>query len=410
MVRKENVVVPLIISMCFLPADISVKIGTLDFYAVRIIALVALLKIYACGDHVRIRLNVIDKCFIIYNLLGTIVYLLASHDKFGAFIFKSGVFVDSIIIYLVIRYSIYSRDSIRLIIKIFSICVIVLLPFVLFEFYSANNLFSVLGRSAISVRDGEIRAAGTFSHAILFGSFAAALVPLFWADYKIGKSKTRLVSIFCCVFFVYASSSSGPIVALAAMIGFLWFFKWKQYSSVLARVMFFTALFIHVIRESPLWHFLYVRISIKGSSTGYHRYMLVDAAVKEFSNWWLLGYGDLGPQWHTKYWPHTWATFTDVTNHYLLEGVRGGFFTMLLFIILCYKVITTLVAYSKSQTEIDDQWLWWGVAVMMIGHCVTFLSVAYFGQITMLLYLTIAIAAYAYDERWFSDSLDHRDV
>ncbi len=399
-VKKENVVVPLIISMCFLPADISVKVGTLDFYAVRVIALIGILRIYACGEHGRIRLNTIDHYFIAYNLLGTVIYLLASQNKVGALIFKSGVFVDSIIIYLFIRYSIYSRESIYLIMKTFAVCVLILLPFTVFEFYSAKNLFSILGRSAISVRDGEIRAAGTFSHAILYGSFAAALVPFLWADYKFEKSKLKLLSVFCCVFIVYASSSSGPIVALAGMVCFLIFFRWKQYSSLLAKGIFFTALFIHLVRESPIWHFMYVRISIKGSSTGYHRYLLVDAAVKEFWNWWLLGYGDAGPQWHTKYWPHTYARFTDVTNHYLLEGVRGGFFTMLLFMLLCYKAIKILVTHSKYQEDLPGQWLWWGIAVMMMGHCISFLSVAYFGQITMLLYLTIALAAYAYDEHY----------
>jgi hypothetical protein len=35
---------------------------------------------------------------------------------------------------------------------------------------------------------------------------------------------------------------------------------------------------------------------------------------------------------------------------------------------------------------------------MMTTHCVTFLPVAYFGQIIMLLYLTIAVAAFVLNE------------
>lgn len=139
------------------------------------------------------------------------------------------------------------------------------------------------------------------------------------------------------MFYVYASASSGPIVALAEQICLLSFFKWRRYGSILTWFTLFITLFIHFARESPIWHFLYVRIAIKASSTGYHRYLLIDSAVKEFWNWWLLGYGDVGPQWHLKYWPWTWANFTDVTNHYLLEGVRGGFFTMLLFIFFVTK-------------------------------------------------------------------------
>ena len=50
------------------------------------------------------------------------------------------------------------------------------------------------------------------------------------------------------------------------------------------------------------------------------------------------------------------------------------------------------------QENVADQWLWWGFAVLMTTHCITFLSVAYFGQITLLLYLTFAVAALAQDQ------------
>ena len=390
-------IVPLIIAMCYLPADISIKFGTIDLQAIRILALVGFLRIYVLEEPERIHFNTIDKLFFAYNLLGAVIYILASESQFGAFVYKCGTIIDSIFLYIVLRQIVRTKEEINLILKTFSICIIALLPFAIIEFYTANNLFSILGRSAISIRDGEIRTACTFSHAILFGSFAAALVPIFWADFKSQKSYVKLFAILCCFFFIYSCSSSGPLVAVAASLFFILFFNFKQYSARLYWFVLATATFIHLARETPIWHFLYVRISIKGSSTGYHRYLLMEAAVKEFWNWWLFGYGDVGPQWHVIYWPWTWASFTDMTNHYLLVGVRGGFFTMLLFIILCYKSVKVLGLYSIAQKNVKDQWLWWGFTVMMLTHCISFLSVAYFGQITMLLYLTIAIAAYAMD-------------
>jgi hypothetical protein len=279
-----------------------------------------------------------------------------------------------------------------------SICIIVLLPFTWFEFFSGTNFFSIVGRDRISIRDGEIRAAATFSHAILYGSFAAALVPLFWVDYRMEKKIMKLLPILSCLFIIYSCQSSGPIVALTGAIFFLFFFRWKQYSSGFAWCVLIAAIIIHFVREKPLWHFLYVRVSIHESSTGFHRYILTEAAIKEFWDWCLFGYGDVGAQWHHKYWPWAYAPFTDVTNHYLIEGVRGGFLTMVLFVMLCNKTIKVLGSYAISQTEPAEQWLWWGFTVMMITHCISFLSVAYFGQINMLLYLTIAVAAYILNE------------
>jgi hypothetical protein len=397
-VKKENLAVPLIISMCFLPADIPINIGGLHFYAVRILGLLSLLRIYSSPNKSTIVLNTIDKFFIAYSLLGSLIYIVASQDTNKAFIYTSGTLVDSIALYIALRHSIRSKENIITITKTFCYCVIILLPFIIFEYFTSQNLFAVLGRDRISLRDGAVRAAGTFSHSILFGSFASAVVPVLWGSYKYRKNSVLLLAIACCVFFVISSSSSGPIVALAASISFLIFFRWKQYSSRFAWFLLLMAIFIHLIREAPIWHFLYVRISIHGSSTGYHRYLLVEAAIKEFWNWWLLGYGDIGPKWHEIYWPRTHAKFTDVTNQYLLVGVRGGFFTMLLFINLCFKTIKILGTHAISQPDQKTQWLWWGFCVMMITHCVTFLSVGYFGQITMLLNLTIAVAAFALDD------------
>jgi len=384
--------------MCFLPADLSINIGPFHFYAVRIVGLLALLRVYSDSKRSYLTFNTIDKLFISYNVLGSLIYFIASQNKGGALIYLSGTLVDSIVIYIVLRHSIQSKNNIHIATKTFCYCVLALLPFIALEYFTAKNFLSFLGRDSISIRNGEIRAAGTFSNAILFGAFAAAIVPILWSGYKQKKNGALLLSVVSCLFFVYSSSSSGPIAALVASISLIIFFKWKQYSSQLTWSLFLATLFIHLARETPIWHFLYIRISIKASSTGLHRYLLTDAAVKEFWNWWLLGYGDAGPKWHITYWPWTYALSTDVTNHYLLVGVRGGFFTMLLFIILCFKTIKILGSYAISQPNKKDQWLWWGFTVMMITHCITFLSVAYFGQITMLLYLTIAIAAYALNE------------
>lgn len=395
---KETMLVPIIVAMCFLPADIAITIGSLHFSGLRLLTLIGISKVFMNGHNRTLTINKIDKLFIFYNLAGAIIYIISSQNQIGAFIFQGGACIDSIILYFVFRYTIQSKETLYLITKSFSYCIIALLPFTIIEFYSAYNLFSFLGRSSIAVRDGEIRAAATFSHPILFGSFAAALFPTLWSAFKREKKNLTRIALASCIFVVYACSSSGPVVALAAVIFLLFFFKWKQHSSRLAWFILTMAITVHFIREKPIWHFLYMRLPLKASSTGRHRYLLIEAATQEFNKWWLLGYGDIGANWHLTYWPWTHARFTDITNHYLLVGVRGGFLTMVVFIYLCYNVVKTLGSFAISQQDISDQWLYWGFTVMMISHCLTFLSVAYFGQITMLLFLTIAVSSFAYDE------------
>jgi len=384
--------------MCFLPTDKSIQLGELHFQGLRILALIGIIKIYLSLNRTNLKLNLIDKLFIFYNSWGAFIYVIASQNKVGALLYKGGVCIDSIILYVVLRYTIQSKETINLITKTFCICMLMLLPFAIYEYYTAQNLFYFLGRTAISIRNGEVRVACTFSHAILFGSFAAALFPVFWAAFITKKTFLKLLAILSCLFIVFSSSSSGPLVALATTVCLLFFFKWKENSKKLVQLIMLSATLIHFIRERSIWHFIYVRIHLKASSTGYHRYLLTEAASKDFWHWWLIGYGDRGADWHIKYWPWTHAKFTDVTNHYLLEGLRGGFLTMLIFIILCYQAIKILGKFSISQTSKNDQWLLWGYTVMLTSHCISFLSVSYFGQITMLMFLSFAIASYAHDE------------
>ena len=396
--RKDNILVPIIIAMCFFPADKSIEIVSLNFQAVRIITLVALSKIILSASYDKIETNIIDKLFIASHIYEATMYIFASNNTIGAFLYQGGNCIDSILLYIVFRYTVRSIKTLRLIIRTFCLCTVALLPFIIYEYFYTQNLFSFLGRATISSRGGEIRARGAFSHAILFGSYAAAIIPLVWVDFKIKKRLTNVLGLIACIFFVIASSCSGPIVALATAICMLFFFKYKSKSSLLAKVTLWSAIIIHFIREKPLWHFIYVRVALKSSSTGYYRYNLVEAAIKEFKGWWLWGYGDTGAKWHLKYWPGTNQTFTDVTNHYLAKGVLGGVLTMILFIILCFKGIKSTGLCAITNKNKQDQWVWWGYTVMLITHCMSFLSVAYFGQITMLLFLSFAVAAFAYDE------------
>jgi len=87
----------------------------------------------------------------------------------------------------------------------------------------------------------------------------------------------------------------------------------------------------------------------------------------------------------------------DVTNQFVLEGVRGGILTLALFCLLMFSAVRITGRYSLRSMPRGQQWLAWGVCVSVIGHCISFFGVSYFGQIRMLLYLTFALVAFVYD-------------
>ena len=124
-------------------------------------------------------------------------------------------------------------------------------------------------------------------------------------------------------------------------------------------------------------------------STGWHRSYLIDRTVAHFGDWWLCGAKDIS-EWGV------WAG--DTTNQFITEGIRGGFFTMLLFI----WIVVIAFSYSGSvlkavrQEPRRLQLMLWGVGVALFSHVVSFMGVAYFDQNVVNWYLVLAMVAAAY--------------
>lgn len=87
----------------------------------------------------------------------------------------------------------------------------------------------------------------------------------------------------------------------------------------------------------------------------------------------------------------------DVTNQYVLEGVQGGLITLVIFIVLLVVAVRTVGAYSICTVQIKQRFLSWCICVSILGHCISFIGVSYFGQIRMLLYFTLALIALVYE-------------
>jgi hypothetical protein len=121
--------------------------------------------------------------------------------------------------------------------------------------------------------------------------------------------------------------------------------------------------------------------------TGYHRYLLIDAFVARFWEWAVLGTSD------TAYWG--WG-LQDTTNQYVAHGVEGGLLTLVLFILLLRTGFVALRNSRERWERIERSsgfWahLSWGFSVSLAVHCVSFVSVSYFGQILQFFYLFLAM-------------------
>jgi hypothetical protein len=261
---------------------------------------------------------------------------------------------------------------------------------ILFEKMTGHNLFFTLGGvSDISeIRDGRIRAQGPFAHSILAGTVGAVCLPLMiglWQQHR----RTAVAGILACCSMIFASGSSGPIMSAAAAIGALFMWHWRYNMRLVRWLAVLGYIGLDLVMKAPAYY-LIARIDLTGSSTSWHRAFLIESALDHLSEWWLAGTD------FTRHWiPYgvSWSKdHADITNHYLRMGVDGGLPLMLLFIAILAKgfsyVGRTLRLIPESSPQ--SRFMIWALGASLFAHAATFISVSYFDQSFVFIYLTLA--------------------
>jgi len=384
---RKHFLIPYILAACFIPTDQRILIMDLDFTVLRILVVVGVLRIWSRGELRVIKLNRFDKILLLWAFSGAIIYVARWVDM-RALIYKCGVLFDVLGLYWLFRQNIRSWDNIVLTFWVLAVCSLILAPFVAYEMATGDNPFAVLGRAITVVRQGRYRCWASFPHSILLGLFWATLVPVFIALSKVRQWRYLFwAATAAAIFIVFASVSSTPLLTLAGTLCLFALFRYRCYSRQAVWGFCGLTFALHLVMKAPVWH-LISRIEIISGSTGWHRYSLIDKAIRHFDEWAVLG---------TRSTTHWGWGMADVTNHYVLEAVRGGLISLILFIVLLAYAVRIPLRLSLQTLSPQQRWLAWGICVSVFGHCLSFLGVSYFGQIMMLLYLTFAIVAVIYE-------------
>lgn len=385
---RKYLLVPVMLTACFLPADQRFMLDELDFPVIRVIVIALAVRLLVRGEIAPLRMNVFDKLFIAWMVAGTVVYIL-QWLTIGAVIYKCGRWVEVGGLYWVFRQTIRSWNDIGFAFVVLAVCALGLLPFAVYESATGSNPFAVLGRVHTVVREGEYRCQASFPHSIIFGLFWAVNVPMFAAFVTRGWCRTLFaLAIAASVFMVFATASSTPLGTLMAAVFVLAMYKGRHYTRSVGWTVVAMLTALHLIMSKPVWHLL-ARVRFISGSTGYHRYHLIDQAMRRLNEWILLGCRS------TAHWGYG---LFDVTNQYIAEGVLGGLVTLVLFVVMIYKASKVFLVGSLNPAARKYCLLYWCLFATMMAHCVAFLGVSYFGQISILWYMVLATAAFFYDQ------------
>lgn len=376
---RRYAVLPILALTCYMTMGMRVMVGGLNFTMIRILLLFAWARLFLRWEWRPIQINTLDKIFIACQISSVITNFLLWQTA-DALKGTLGGAYNVLGMYFFFRVLLRDKDDVVHALKLASVLILPLAGAMLLEHRTGRNPFALFGGvpEFTIIRDGNLRCEGPFAHPILAGTFGATLMPLFVGLWQYLGRKRMYVSlgIIATAVIMFTSSSSGPLLTflLGAFALALWPLRTKMRPVRWAIVAGLA--FLQLVMKAPVWYVL-AKVDIVNGSTGYHRALLIDRALANFSDWWLVGTKS------TEAWSNANDHLYDVTNTYILAGANGGLITMILFIaviVLAFKAVGRTVRLSEGREPKSDVRLLWALGAALFAHAVTFISVSYFDQ------------------------------
>lgn len=380
---------PFLIGVCYVTRAQRINFGPFTFTILRMLIAAGFARVLIRGERLEGQMNSLDKLMLLWA--GWMLISSVFHkDLSSALVFRLGLVYDACGIYFLLRIFFRTLDDVE---NLCSLTAIVLLP-VAIEMINEKlmfyNLFSALGGGPENpaIREGHIRAQGPFAHAILAGTVGAVTLPLMISLWKKNR-KIAFVGIISCLTMIITCASSGPILSAMAAIGALILWHYQHRLHVIRWLAVIGYIALDLIMKDPAYYVI-ARIDLAGGSTGWHRARLIQSSIEHLSEWWLAGTD------YTRHWMASGVSWsvehTDITNHYLQQGVVAGIPLILIFIAILFKGFSIVGSVQRQVTELplESRFMTWALGASLFTHAVTFISVSYFDQSILFIYLTLA--------------------
>lgn len=388
---RRLALMPLVILMCFVPSAQRIAVFGADFTLLRILGMTLAARVVLKREYEGLRWNRADKALLAWAIIGGMLNIL-QRGTLDSAVYVSGTLFDSLMPYYATRCLVRSWGDITLLFRALATVAIISAGLFVLESLTRRNLFGLLGGVAeiTMVRDGRLRCQGPYSHPILAGVFWACLIPglvgswLALQRWSAG-SLLALSGAGSALVIVLTTASSTPV--FAALAGILFWVAWpaRRLTSIVLWSIPVIGVVLHLSMEAPIWH-LVARVSAVGGSTSYHRFVIIDESIRHFDEWWMLGTPS------TAHWNEYFQTW-DITNQFVLEGVRGGVVRLGLFLLLVTFATGELARAFREAGRLEEQLMCWGIAGVIAVSLISFVGVSYFGQIEYLWITLLAVCA-----------------
>jgi hypothetical protein len=371
-----------VVGLIYLTQGHLFQLGDFNFMPNRVLVYLCFARVVARREFSFSAVNKMDIMFVVLYAYVTVVLILRPEESIYLRLAKA---MDVFGAYFGFRGLIYHLDDFKWLLRVLALILVPFVSLIAFESTTAKNLFSIVGgNTAVWMRDDSVRCFGSFRHPSLLGSLGATFFPLYVGLLFDKQNRGRaILGIGLSMAIVYFSSSGGPLSAWATgIIGWLMWY-WRKKMRIVRWVAAAGVLALAVVMKAPIWYLL-AKISSVTGGTGWHRAYLIDIAIRYIDRWWLLGI----PLKETHGWfPYNLAATggADVTNQYIAFGFQGGLLAIglfFLFLINALKLVGTALNEVRSSfgRPSTDEFLLWGMGVMLAVHLSNWLGITYWDQ------------------------------
>jgi len=370
------------------------ELGPATFTAVRLLVTIGFVRVLSRREKIAGGINTLDKMVFAWA-----IWLIVSSifHTGNVLVLRAGVVWSEVGSYFLFRVFIRGPEDLYRIFKTLCVLLVPLGVGMLIEKVTGTNYFAVLGGvyEQAELRNGHFRAGGPFAHAILAGTVGAMCLPMALYLWKTDR-KLALLGVAASGAMVFSCGSSGPLMALFAVLFALALWKVRTWLRAILWLGLIGILALDVVMNDPVY-FLMARIDITGGSTGWYRAALIRSAIEHLGEWWLVGTD------YTKHWMPTGISVNeasaDLTNHIIQMGVWGGLLLAFLFIGIlaaAFSIVRRALRLNAGAPR-EQRFLIWTLGAILFGHVTNFFSIAYFDQSVVFFYLLLAGIASFHD-------------
>ncbi|HKS66738.1 MAG TPA: hypothetical protein VJR26_05830 [Candidatus Acidoferrales bacterium] len=387
---RRKIIVPFLLAVFLIPFDQILVVGGLHFPLLRVLILAGMIRIFIIKGAGEWRtfsggFNKIDAAVILLAVNVAVAGVLLFHNG-QAFIFQSGALYTTLGTYLLLRCLIRDREDFVRSVRTLAFIVLVLGAVMVFEHITRGwNPYALLGGANAStfaaemIRNGHVRATGSFSQPILAGTFGAVAVFFFitlWVSDK-RQRRVAVAGVFGATVMVLASSSSTPLIAYMCGVVALCFWPVRNSMRIVRWGVVLALVCLQMVMTAPVYHI----ITHLHTGDSYHRFQLIDQCVKHFSSWWLVGTAS-NASWGWDMW--------DTANQYVQTADNSGLLPLILLIAIMVLGFKYIGKARRAASDQQQAVFFWALGAAFFAEMVAFLGISLWDQSMVEWYLLLA--------------------